>query len=97
MVNKNIKIKTISHEDFKNELLEDPVFRKHYNESSFEREIFKAIIRARANKKLTQRELAKKIGVEQSALARFASGRVSPTLNFLKKVVSGLGLSVTIK
>ena len=52
---------------------------------------------ARAQKNLTQRELAEKIGVKQSALARFESGRTNPILGFLKKVVSGLGLSVTVK
>lgn len=77
--------------------MKDPEYRKLYRESAFEFEILKAVIIARARKKLTQRELAHKIGVDQSALARFESGRVSPTLNFLKKVVSGLGLSVTVK
>ncbi|MEK7669289.1 MAG: helix-turn-helix transcriptional regulator [Patescibacteria group bacterium] len=91
------KIKLISHEDFKKKLLKKPSFRKYYEETSFEREIFKAIIKARAQKDLTQRELAEKIGVKQSALARFESGRTNPTLGFLKKVVSGLGLNVTVK
>lgn len=97
MKNTYKKLKLISHENFKKKLLKKPSFRKYYKESGFEREIFKAIIRARAQKDLTQRELATKIGVKQSALARFESGRTNPTLSFLKKVVSGLGLSVTVK
>ncbi|MFH0804477.1 MAG: helix-turn-helix transcriptional regulator [Candidatus Zambryskibacteria bacterium] len=97
MKNTYKKLKLISHEDFKKKLLKKPSFRKYYEESSFEREIFKAIIIARARQKLSQRELAEKIGVKQSALARFESGRTNPTLGFLKKVVSGLGLSVTVK
>jgi len=91
------KLKLISHEDFKKKLLKKASYRKYYEANAFEREIFKAIIRARAEKRFTQRELASKIGVKQSALARFESGRTNPTLSFLKKVVSGLGLSVTVK
>ena len=97
MENINKKIKLISHQDFKKKLLKKSSFRKFYENSSFERGIFKAVIIARAKQKLSQRELAEKIGVKQSALARFESGRTNPTLGFLKKVVSGLGLKVVVK
>ena|SRR3989344_9181467 len=79
------------------EWMKDPEFKKAYLASAFEFEILKAIIKARAQKNITQRELAEKIGVKQSALARFESGRANPTLGFLKKVVSGLGLKVVVK
>lgn len=79
------------------EWMKDPEYRKIHEASAFEFGILKAIIIARARQKLSQRELAEKIGVKQSALARFESGRTNPTLGFLKKVVSGLGLSVTVK
>jgi len=91
------KLKLISHEDFKKKLLRNLSFRKYYEQTAFEREIFEAIVRARTKKDLTQRQLAEKIGVKQSALARFESGRTNPTLSFLKKVVSGLGLTVVVK
>ncbi|KKU77654.1 MAG: DNA-binding helix-turn-helix protein [Parcubacteria group bacterium GW2011_GWA2_47_64] len=90
-------MKMITHKKFKAELLRDPNVRKAYEELKFEFEIIKAIIRVRAQKKLTQRQLAQKIGVAQSALARFESGRVNPTLSFLKKVTHGLGLTLTVK
>lgn len=83
--------------DLKRKWMKDPAFKKAYDELEFEFELIKAIIRARAEKKLTQRELAQKIGVAQSALARFESGRVNPTLSFLKKVTQGLGLKLTVK
>lgn len=77
--------------------MKDPEYRKAYNDLEFEFEILKAIIRGRARQKLTQRELARKIGVAQSALARFESGRVNPTLSFLKKITRGLGLKLTVQ
>ena len=77
--------------------MKDPEFKKAYDDLEFEFEIIKALIRARAQKRITQRELARKIGVAQSALARFESGRINPTLSFLKKVTQGLGLKLTVK
>lgn len=94
---KKEKITLIPFTEIKEELLCDPETKKAYDELEFEFEIIKAIIRVRAQKNLTQRGLARKIGVAQSALARFESGRTNPTLSFLKKVTHGLGLKLTVK
>lgn len=90
-------VKLVPFSRISEELMRNPEYRKIHEASAFEFGILKAIIIARARQKLSQRELAEKIGVKQSALARFESGRTNPTLGFLKKVVSGLGLSVTVK
>ena len=87
----------ITHTELMKSLLKDREFRKRWEEKAFEREIFYAIVRARIHGKLSQKELSRKIGVTQSALARFESGRANPTLFFLKKVIQGLGLKLTVK
>lgn len=79
------------------ELIKDPRRRKAYEELEFEFKIYEALIVARIEKKLTQREFARRIGVAQSALARFESGRTNPTLSFLKKVTVGLGLKLSVE
>lgn len=89
------KMKTL--EDLKRDLLKRPGFRAAYKELEPEFRIIRALALARMKKGLNQRQLAKKIGVTQSALARFESGKVDPGLNFLKKVTSGLGLKLIIK
>ncbi|TSC67680.1 MAG: helix-turn-helix domain-containing protein [Parcubacteria group bacterium Gr01-1014_73] len=94
---KKKKIKLIPFSVITRKLLNNPEFKRAYDESAFEFEIIKAIIRVRAQKKLTQRELAQKIGVAQSALARFETGRTNPTLSFLKKITVGLGLRLSVK
>ena len=91
------KIRFITHREFKRELFKRPGFRKVHDELEFEFKIFEALIHARIEKKLTQKKLANKIGVAQSALARFESGRINPTLSFLKKVTRGLGLKLLVK
>lgn len=94
---KRKRITLIPFSKIKRELLRDPETKKAYDALEFDFEIIKAIIRVRAQKKLTQRGLAQKIGVAQSALARFESGRTNPTLSFLKKVTVGLGLKLSVK
>jgi transcriptional regulator with XRE-family HTH domain len=72
------------------------LMEEFYDEFDFEWVLFAAIKKAREKKGLSQRDLAKKIGVEQAAIARLESGRINPTLNFLKKVLIGLDLELTV-
>jgi DNA-binding XRE family transcriptional regulator len=94
---KKEKIKLVSFNKLKRKWMKDAAFKKAYDDLEFEFELIKALILARAKKRMTQRELAKKIGVAQSALARFEAGRTNPTLSFLKKVTVGLGLKLLVK
>lgn len=86
-----------THTQFHAELMKNPANKKAYDDLEFEFQIYEALIKARIEKKLTQREFAKRIGLAQSALARFESGRTNPTLSFLKKVTAGLGLRLSVK
>lgn len=45
---------------------------------------------------MTQAELARGAGTTQSAIARWESGRVSPTIETLARVVEACGLSLNI-
>ena len=82
---------------FKKDIFKKPGVGKAYVELQPELQIIRKLALTRSKKGLSQRELAKKIGVTQSALARFESGNANPTLSFLKKVTTGLGLKLTIK
>ena len=78
------------------EFLSDPANRKVYDSLEVEFKIYSALVRTRIQKKLTQKQLASSLGIAQSALARFESGRTNPTLSFLQKITSGLGLRLTV-
>ena len=74
-----------------------PLMDEFYDEFEFEIEIILACRTAREKQSLSQYDLANKIGIHQTALARFETGKsVNPTLSFLKKVLLGLGLRITI-
>ena len=74
-----MKMKTF--QQFRKESLKRPGVRRAMEDTDIEFQLVEAMIRARLKSGVTQRQLADKIGVAQSALARFESGRVSPTLS----------------
>lgn len=52
------------------------------------------IVKARKNLGLTQRELAKKCGIKQPALARIETYRVIPQINTLIKIAKVVGVDI---
>ena len=82
--------------DFKNKLMEDPVFRQAYEDLEPEYQLVRAIIEQRKLKGMTQAELARKVGTRQSAIARLESGTYNPSLQFLKKVAKALDVKIEI-
>ncbi|OGI62640.1 hypothetical protein A2643_03415 [Candidatus Nomurabacteria bacterium RIFCSPHIGHO2_01_FULL_39_220] len=84
-------------EDFKREIFKRPGVRKAYAEMQPEFQIIRKLALARSKKGFSQRKLAKKIGITQSALARFETGNINPTLSFIQKITSGLGLKLVVK
>ena len=50
----------------------------------------------RKSSDLTQAELAEIIGTKKSNISRLESGRYNPSLDFMVKVVNGLGRKISI-
>ena len=59
-------------------------------------EIAIQVIEARKKKKLTQAQLAKRVGMPQSQIARIEGGNHNITLKNLNKVVGALDLKVMV-
>ncbi len=82
---------------YKQKLLKNPEFKKLYEESQPEFEIAKAIIRARIENNITQKELAKRMHTTQSVIPRVEQARTSPSLTFLKRLASALNATLQIQ
>ena len=80
----------------KRELLRDPEFKKEYDRLEPEYAIISQMIAIRAKKKITQKEMARRMGTKQSAIARFESGDYNPTLEFLSKTAEALGKKLVV-
>lgn len=82
--------------EMKRELLADPEVRRYYDELAPEYELIRAVIDKRLKKKMSQKELAHKIGTGQSAISRLEGGESNPSFKFLQKVATALGARLTI-
>ena len=83
--------------DLEKELLSDPKVKKEYDRLAPRYAVISALIAARIKKGFTQKELAQKMGTKQSSIARLEGGNVNPSLNFLGKIASVMGLKLTIR
>lgn len=79
------------------ELLKDPEVKKEYDKLERRYALIDKVIEARIKRKMTQAQLAKKVGTKQSAIARLESGNVNPSLNFMERIAVALGLKLNIE
>lgn len=86
-------VKNVTWDEVRQQLLEDPEFRKEYENTRWIDEL----IDLRLERGLTQKELAERAGTSQSAIARLEIGKQEPTLRFLRRVVEALGGKLTIR
>ncbi len=82
--------------DLKKRLMNNPEFREEYRKADTEFSIIEALVRARTAAKLSQAELAKRIGTTQSAIARLEGGGVSPSLSTLRRYAEATGSKLEI-
>jgi predicted transcriptional regulator len=80
----------------KNRWMRDPAFRKEYKAADEEYAVIEALIRARTKAKLSQTELAKRLGTTQSAIARLEGGGVSPSLSTLRRYAEATGTKLEV-
>jgi len=83
--------------ELKKRLMDNPEFRKEYEKADAEFAIIEALVRARTAAKLSQAELAKRIGTTQSAIARLEGGGVSPSLSTLRRYAEATGTKLQVQ
>ena len=82
---------------FEKELLSDPEVRAEYERQRPYFMVLNQIIKARQERGITQKKLAEKIGTKQSSIARFESGASNPSLDFMTRIVTALGLTLSVQ
>ena len=80
----------------KKELLKNKAAYKEYKRLKPKYLLVSQLIEARIKSGMTQKELAKKLGTKQSAIARLESGNANPTIAFLEKTSKALGTKITL-
>jgi ribosome-binding protein aMBF1 (putative translation factor) len=90
------KLSFVDFDDMEREALKNKVFKKEYDALELEYQVIRALIKKRIEKKLSQRKLASASKMHQSAIARLESGRSSPTLSVISRLLAELGAKVSI-
>ena len=85
-----------SFESWKREQLKNPEFKKAYDALEEEFALINELLKARTRAKLTQAQVAKRMGTSQSAVARMESGR-APSMASLRKYAKATGSKIEIR
>lgn len=86
----------ITFEELKKECLQDPEVAKEYQEIQPEMAVIRAILDARNESHLTQKELAEKTGINQSEISKLENGTRNPSIKLLQKLADGMGMVLNI-
>lgn len=87
----------ITFDDMLNEQLQDPEFRKEYEAIQPEMDVIRAIVDARISQNLTQKELSERSGINQADISKIENGTRNPSLNLLKRLADGMGMTIKIE
>lgn len=83
--------------DFLNEQLQDPEFRKEWEDIQPEMDVIRAMMEARISQNLTQKELAERTGINQADISKLENGTRNPSLKLLKRLADGMGMTLKIE
>lgn len=84
-------------ERLKKEAFKDPHVKQIYDDMKPEYEIIQSLIAARQQQHITQKELARRTGINQAHISRLESGNYNPSLKMLKRVAKGLDKELHIE
>lgn len=86
-----------TYNDYKKEILKNDEIKSEYDALAPEYDIIEAMIIARKNLNLTQKDLSEKTGINQADISRIENGTRNPSLKMLKKLASGLGMQLKLE
>lgn len=76
--------------------MREPGFKEGYDALDEEFSVASMLIEARTRARLSQAELAKRMGTSQSTIARLESGAAKPSLSTLERFAKATGTSVRV-
>lgn len=79
-----------------NEQLKDPAFKQEYDELEPEFAIINAIVDARKEMGLTQKQLSELTGITQADISKLENGNANPSIKTLQRLAAAMGKKVKI-
>lgn len=84
-------------DDFLQEQLQNPEFKKEYEALQPERAVIQAMIDARRESGMTQKELSEKTGIAQGDISKLENGNANPSIRTLQKLAAGMGMALKVE
>ena len=82
---------------FPAEQLKDENFKKEYEALEPEFAIIRAMIDARRERGMTQKELSERTGIAQGDISKLENGNANPSLRTLKRLAEGMGMQLKLE
>ena len=86
-----------SYKDYKKRALQNPEVKAEYDALQPEYDIIQAMIDARVQQNMTQKDLSAKTGITQADISRIENGTRNPSLSMVKKLAHGLGMQLKLE
>ncbi len=83
-------------EDYEKKLMKKKGFKKFSEKNEPKYQLVRSLIGARLKKKLSQKELARRIGTKQPVISRLENMQSYPTLSLLERISNALGTKLYI-
>ena len=83
--------------EFLNEQLKDPEVRSEWNALEPEFAIIQAMIDARKNAGLTQKQLSERTGIAQADISKMENGDANPSLKTLKRLATAMNTTLRVE
>ena len=77
--------------------LQNPEVKEEYDALEPEYDIIQAMISARINQNITQKELSARTGITQADISRIENGTRNPSLSMVKRLAEGLGMQLKLE
>ena len=84
-------------DDFLRDQLKDPEVRREYEALQPEHAVIQAIIDARQQAGLTQKELSERTGIAQGDISKLENGNANPSIRTLQRLASGMGMTLKVE
>lgn len=83
--------------NYLNEQLQRPSFKDEWDALQPELTIAQAMIDARKESGLTQKQLSERTGIAQADISKLERGNANPSLRTLQRLAAGMGMNVKIE
>lgn len=83
--------------EFLTEQLKDPEFKAEWDALQPQKAIIQAMIDARKDAGITQKQLAERTGIAQGDISKLENGSANPSIKTLQRLAAGMGRKLRVE